>query len=142
MDLSFTIGNVTVQGKDKWLPFNAAMSESTPQVGSRTRTDLRRPLGDILDEYLTNARRVMKSNYTKLRTLTLIILTDGAWEGMKDKDEVRSKIVSFVRSLTDVVGDLKERPVSIEFIQLGDDPDATERFWRLDNLLKFDYNIP
>jgi hypothetical protein len=66
------------------------------------------------------------------------VFTDGIWEAMKNKDDVKSLIVTFAKELKDILGDFKKRPVSIEFVQFGDDEDASYRLWILDNHLIFE----
>ena len=99
-------------------------------------TDMRGSLGNIFDKYITDARRKKQYN-SDIKNLTLIVLTDGKWEGTKNKEEVNRKIVYFSRELEGIIGNLKDRPVSIEFIQFGYDEDATYRLKALDNDLKY-----
>ena len=54
-----------------------------------------------------------------------------------NKEDVNETIVAFARRLEETLGrPPKERPVSIEFVQFGRDPEATFRLKRLDDELK------
>lgn len=150
MDLFFTSGSVKVQGKEsrsKFLgsfkdnPFTAAMNNPGAQPIKNNPTDMRKPLSKIFDAYLDEARRAKRGSLGhESRDLTLLVLTDGLWDGMRDKEGVKDLIVKFVKALRDIVGVLKinQRPVSIEFIQFGDNEDATYRLWTLDNELVYE----
>lgn len=145
MDLLFTLGGVKVEGKEakmpqkthlKGDPFMEAMKhrEAKPTSG---HTDITVPLGKLFDKYLTEAKRRTQFGH-EVRNMTLIVLTDGIWAGTQNKEDVKNLIVTFVLELRNIIGKLKKRPVSIEFIQFGDDEDATHRLWLLDNHLKYD----
>lgn len=135
MDLIFTSGPIKVENRNGKSDFLKAMKNERAQPKPGIRTDMRKPLGNILSKYLEELKPHSKE---KFKNLTLIVLTDGVWEGMRDKDEVNQKIVSFVQGLRDAIGDLKDRPVSIEFIQFGNDADASYRLQRLDNDMKWE----
>lgn len=147
MDLQFTSGQVTVDGWEGGMgkmlrafkadKFNDAMRnvEARPIPGNHT--DITISLGQILNAYLSEAKRQIRMNQEP-RDLTLIVLTDGIWAGTKNKDAVRSLIVNFSKKLMDIFSGIKQRPVSIEFIQFGHDEDATNRLWILDNRLEGD----
>ena len=135
MDLLFTSGPVKVDGKQSKSEFHNAMKNKLAQPGGHT--DPRVSLGDIFQDYIKEVKRRQRQNLTA-KGFTLIILTDGIWEGVKDKMEVKKTIVAFIKELWNLIGDIKYRPVSIEFVQLGNDPDATYRLQHLDNDLKND----
>jgi hypothetical protein len=135
MDLYFTIGKSRVNNSNDKSAFIKAMEKERPEPGMHT--DIRIRLGKIFEDYIREATKGTRVN-TKVRNLTLIILTDGIWSGTGDKDEVRRNIIRFVKDLTKLVGEHRNRPVSIEFIQFGDDLDATHRLRSLDDDLKWD----
>lgn len=129
IDLTFTSGKAEVQhGKSK-SEFLKAMKRAEAQPSLQIRTDMKKPLGEIFQIYL-NSRKWGN------RKLTVIVLTDGKWDGMEDKNGVDAKIITFAKQL-DKIGGLEDRPVSIQFIQFGNDPDATSRLRRLDNHLVY-----
>ncbi|KAH0565999.1 hypothetical protein GP486_000610 [Trichoglossum hirsutum] len=136
MDLCFTGGPVTVYGRDNPSKFGKAMEDPDAQPVPDNKTDMREALGRIFAEYL---RKVHLGHTPKY--LTLIVLTDGIWAGLQNKYLVEKTITTFLNRLRENIGDLEHRPVSIQFIQFGRDPDATDRLWRLDNQLKYD-DIP
>ena len=146
MDLYFTSGPIEVQGSEirkgllrtwpfKDNPFMKAMKNEKVRPTTGLHTDPQTSISDILYAYLND-----DSNYNgkKLKKLTLIVLTDGLWTGMSDRDGVGNLIVDFVRDLREKMKSqfiLKQRPVSIQFIQLGDNPEAESRLRALDDLL-------
>ncbi|KAL8658704.1 MAG: hypothetical protein Q9226_000818 [Calogaya cf. arnoldii] len=141
LDLSFTLGKEKLENEkstsSKW---EKRMTEAEPM--NEARTNMRVPLNEILSEYLEYVKHIghqkrlnPKKSYRKM---TLIILTDGIWSGMgKNQNAVIDTIVNFVRDLGSVVGDLVDRPVSIEFVQFGHDPEATYRLRHLDTDLNW-----
>lgn len=137
MDLTFTSGSCNVEGQEKGKQFMKAMQRSGAVPIDGMHTDMAKALQEILDNYLMQARR----SYPQVKkNLTLIVLTDGIWNGTLDKDKVRRVVVDFCVSLEKIRGkDIRiERPVSIEFIQFGKDKEATVRLRHLDDDLKWD----
>jgi hypothetical protein len=59
----------------------------------------------------------------KIKPATLIFITDGQWEGCS-KDDVMNTIKEFLRSVEHNPNVVADRPFTIEFIQLGEDPQA------------------
>jgi hypothetical protein len=81
------------------------------------------------------------------RKFTLIVLTDGLWEG--NRDAVRKYIKTFMRqahkrwaanlaATKDKTSKDNHRPISIQFVQFGSDLEAFLRMRQLDNGLAFD----
>ena len=138
MDLSFTTGPVRVTNKNDEKVFTEAMDKYDARPNGMTHTDMSTPLSDILSTYLADSRN-RRSNSTgdNGRKLTIIIFTDGKWEGMNSKTQVDETIIAFSQALEKEVGTLQKRLVSIEFVQFGNDPDASHRLRHLDNDLKF-----
>lgn len=136
MDLYFTTGTVKLENSHDPSKFVAKMADQNAKPMKGTHTDMRHPLSDLLGDYLRGIRRT--SPYAQLggpKKLTLIILTDGKWHGMTNRDDVSTTIVDFLQRLEKMVPSFKSRPVSIQFIQLGDDAEATYRLRLLDNEL-------
>ncbi|KAF2843021.1 kinase-like protein [Patellaria atrata CBS 101060] len=130
-DMSFTVGNCQVKGKKDKKEFMKAMNVASPTEGHNT--DMKMALGEIFNDYLNQLKTHKKFPHLPMKNLTLIVFTDGIWAGMRNKEDVFHKIVAFVREVDEIGGKMKERPVSIEFIQFGDDADATHRLRRLDD---------
>ena len=142
MDLSFVHGNVRIRGGNREKKFTEKMEDpgARPSLGSTARTDIRKPLGDILDDYIKDVRNSRrhsnskKKDKDKLKDLTIIIFTDGKWEGMADKDTVMSTIVEFSKELEKIQGKgFRMRQVSFQFVQFGFDADATYLLHKLDD---------
>ena len=74
------------------------------------------------------------------RKMTIIVLTDGKWKDMTNKLAVDNKIVGFcqrLRALRPNSLEEDERRLSIQFVQFGEDAQATHRLRRLDDQLKY-----
>ncbi|RDW91279.1 hypothetical protein BP5796_02444 [Coleophoma crateriformis] len=130
MDLFFTSGTVSVRNEKKFGKFKKAMEHRDAMPKSGVHTDMRRSLGTIFREYLHDLEH--KSG---VKDLTIIVLTDGKWAGMIEKDQedsLSNKIANFVRTVGRMTNNLKDRPVSIEFVQFGNDHEASLRLRDLD----------
>lgn len=133
VDLMFTLGKVKVDPtKDKTIEKIMKKFDNTEaKPGPGCYTAMQRTLQLIFDEYFK------KSSTLKNNKITIIVLTDGLWAGTLNKEEVNNTIVTFARKLEQHLGRAPtERPVSLEFVQFGKDPEATFRLKRLDNELK------
>ena len=133
MDLRFTTGTVKLEGKDSATKFVNSMKKARPIKG--TRTDLRSSLGDVLDVYKNKLRERRMHPSITVKDVVLLILTDGIWAGLDDKQLVAEKLKDFQKGLKDIDDSLKLRPFSVEFIQFGNDEDATKRLIYLDDYL-------
>ena len=94
-------------------------------------TDMESRLGKILHKHIT----YLKSFGSDKKDLTVIILTDGMWEGMLNKRRLEDTITGFIKQSKDF-NSIRKRSVSIQFVQFGKDPDATRRLQFLDDDLK------
>ena len=136
VDLSFTCGGSKLTNQKGSSKIMSAMNQARPDgpMGTNMGTNMGKALGTILSDYLS-ALEVAKAH--KRKGLTLIVLTDGRWEGMANKAGVEDKVVHFLEKLGDLTGHIKDRLASIEFIQFGHDQDATHRLRHLDGELKW-----
>ncbi|KAF2114185.1 kinase-like domain-containing protein [Lophiotrema nucula] len=146
MELFFTLSpRAYAKGKDAGM-FREKMREQRPRKGTGMSTDMVVPIDrifkryfDKLDEYDERKRKGKKPKEERKEALTLIVLTDGVWAAMQHSDDVfnymktillkeleRRKILRFT-----------DRPVSIEFVQFGNNDDATERLRALDDDMEF-----
>lgn len=140
MDLSFTLGPEKLTGARKPAAFLKAMDKAAPKASKQRpprQTDMRQCLRKILNSYIEKVRRI------NTKKLTLIILTDGIWAATPNRSDVDQTVIEFSERLRQLELDFEHRPVSIQFIQIGNDADATARLRRLDNDLKHENaNIP
>ena len=141
IDFYSTDGRVKVENTNDVTRIKRAMKEAEPDLSAGCLpTDMRLAIGRLCDEYirdLTNDHHHSR----KLRQLTIIIITDGSWQAIPNRQEVEDKIVWFVSEALNVFGKQAERPISIQFVQLGEDPAATEFLQHLDTGLAH-RNIP
>ena len=131
MDLSFTSGGTKLVNQKKGSAFASEMKKAQPHP--LMRTNMKTALESIFSDYITE----FQEKPSKRKDLTLIVLTDGIWDGMMDKNEVEDKVVDFMEHMRKRSAYLKSHSVSIEFIQFGNDLDATFRLRRLDRDLKY-----
>lgn len=110
------------------------MKAARPKMGpkERARTDLRSSLGTILHDYI---RRLKSNPRAKVKDIVLLILTDGIWAGMENRNNVAELIKKFSYELKGLHFDLKLRPFGVEFIQFGNDNAATQTLRYLDDYL-------
>ncbi|KAF4912759.1 Serine/threonine-protein kinase mph1 [Colletotrichum viniferum] len=129
--------------------FTDAMKAAEPQTrrGSEVLTTIQPELERIINQYSR-----AKASKTEPRKKTIIVLTDGIWKGMHNEFTLDTYLMSTLSSLRDLHGDLayyergqstgpcdiaEIRPVTIQFVQFGDNPRAANRLRRLDDDLKF-----
>lgn len=98
--------------------------------------DIRTSLNEILSLVGTQPKHMTKENYT--RKLTLIIFTDGRWVGIKKKRTVAEQIVHWVNRWGDKdhlqkMLENENRGLSFQFVQFGNDKQATKEFEYMDN---------
>ena len=135
MDLSFTFGSITVEGKKRAPDFVAAMKKAHPQKGAHT--NMKTSLGYAFDEYFKKVEAKQKYSTGQVNSMTLIVLTDGIWGGMRNRNDVDQGVVVFLRELERRFKDFRDRPFSIEFIQFGRNAAATHKLRLLDSHLKW-----
>ena len=134
VDLSFTNGRVKLTNQKGGTKIKAAMKEAQPDrlVG----TNMSKALGDILSDYYSYVLERRKAP-KKFKGLTVIVLTDGIWEGMTNKAGVEDTVVNFLENLGDLIGHTMDRLATIELIQFGHDKDATHMLEQLEGNLKW-----
>lgn len=121
-----------VDGKNDVTKFKEAMKLADSRPVSKTKTDMSLMLGFLLDKYIMHIKNVGTNNAKKQ---TIIVLTDGKWE----LDKVSEVIKDFVDKWKGLDRDkIESRSMGIQFVQFGDDPDATLRLEYLDNKLPFE----
>ncbi|KAK8134175.1 hypothetical protein PG984_006187 [Apiospora sp. TS-2023a] len=134
LDLEFTIGkshNTSGASVSKLLrKFDKARDESMqPRNPSMTRTDMAMIFAQIFSEYLKDTSKAM----------TLIVLSDGVWEGTRSDETMEKAIVEFLSNAA-----IEEKPshlrwFSIEFVSFGQA--GQRRLEELDDGLERKYGI-
>ncbi len=136
IDLYFTRGTVSRENERNISQIVAAMKDENAQPMDNIKTDMKEALSKILSKYYQDLDAEKKLHKKRtLKNLTIIIFTDGLWEAMLNKDEVKDRIVAFMNKLEAMDYNLEDRPVSIGFVHFGDDPEAAERLRQLDDEL-------
>ncbi|KDN66944.1 hypothetical protein CSUB01_09145 [Colletotrichum sublineola] len=119
--------------------------------------------GEVVDTTIVPELTRIINGYTRAKTSkstprkkTIIILTDGIWKGMRMEHTIDVYLRSIFNELKDLHGDLsyippgksqeqadisKIRPITIQFVQFGDDQNAIERLRRLDDDMRL-YGCP
>jgi hypothetical protein len=131
-DLRFTIGMHELKAETRVSAFKEAMKHAEAIPRDLDVTNIKASLGKIFEQYLERPR----DQYPILnnRALTIIVLTDGLWQGMGVK--VDQHIVKFLRQSRRRTNSVIRRLLSIEIIQFGNDLEATKRLRNLDDDLK------
>lgn len=137
MDLKFTISDTNFKASNVLNNFVWELNNQNHVPRNNIETNMSTVLGPILQKFLDSFTSRKKDS---ARKMTIIVLTDGKWGGMTNKLAVDNKIVEFCQQLkkhrhTNLEDDT--RSLSIQFVQFGDDPQATRRLRRLDDELKF-----
>ena len=143
MDMFFTIGQASVKGKKDEKLFRDKMREQRPKKFPASSTDMTLPIEQIFKNYFARwdnyqARISKRKDATEPR-LTLIILTDGMWTAMRYSDEVYRYMAEILLPELERRNILRfrQRPVSIEFVQFGNNDEATEKLRILDDDMEF-----
>ncbi|KAI0970661.1 hypothetical protein F4678DRAFT_114797 [Xylaria arbuscula] len=136
VDLIFTFAKDLSLSKVRkpWGKFDKAMS----RAGGRISTGLQKPLATDMARVLGEVFQNYEKRLTKQRT-TLIILTDGVWEGSVQSNDVEEKIACFFKD-SKRKGFFEDREFTIQFVSFGDQ--ATSRLDSLDNDMPENYDIP
>lgn len=126
LDLIYTIGddhNVRqAKGWDIPRAFKSSMQSAGQHIDPRNRTNMSETLQKIFD------------NYDIRKKTTLIILTNGLWEGLAKENAVETLVAAFVQDLNSKREKKWEsRWFSIQFVSFGDDQIALERLRKLDD---------
>ncbi|KAK8077667.1 serine/threonine protein kinase [Apiospora saccharicola] len=114
LDLEFTIGkshNTSGASVSKLLrKFDKARDEALrPRDNSKTGTDMATILDQIFSKYLSNT----------IKPMTLIVLSDGLWEGTTSDVDVETSIVEFLKNDAIKKHSSNSRWFSIEFVSFG-----------------------
>lgn len=134
LDLEFTIGknhNTSSASVRKLLhKFDKAQEEALrPRDPSKSGTDMATILDQIFSKYLLNTTKPM----------TLIVLTDGLWEGTISDVDVETSVVEFLGNAAIKKQSSNIRWFSIEFVSFGQA--GLKKLEALDDDLEAKYGI-
>ena len=139
MQLRFTLGNAKLAKIRREEDILKLMKDENVKPNSFKHTNMEASLGHLFEKHV----QLIRAPYPRpKRLLTIIILTDGLWEATNEKAKVQAKISTFVREIIELQGKYRERPVSIQFIQMGSDIDAMLFLRHLDDNLANVEGIP
>ncbi|CAH0046485.1 unnamed protein product [Clonostachys solani] len=131
LDLRYSCGNhgflSNIKGYDIKSKFSTSMDEVQQRIHDNIRTDMCAALSKIFDEYLEGDGK---------KRQTLIILTNGKWEGSGKKRDVEDLIIRFINRLEQNADRMEDRWFSIQFVSFGDDENALGRLTFLDDKLE------
>lgn len=127
LDLIFTVGDSCEKSNIKeWdipVKFGESMNRAFREITGSDVTDMAATLMRVFDRY---------GDMTKKQTL--LVLTDGLWNGVKD--DVEREIRKFVTEVRKrLAGKQERRWFSIQFISFGHDAEALARLIALDDEL-------
>lgn len=136
IDLFFTDRKKSSQNKEdlkrSWgrTSLLRSMNEAQPAAPNaydeRVRTNMREVLSPIFQKFMASRRD---------RRMTLIVLTDGVWEGSNNEDGVAQKITEFYKKWQLKGRVVEDRWFSIQFVSFGNDEAALHRLQVLDGEL-------
>lgn len=131
LDLRYSCGNhgvlSNIKGFDIKSKFSTSMDEVERRIHGNIRTDMCAALSKVFDEYLEGDGK---------KRQTLIILTNGKWEGSSNKRDVEDLIIKFIKRLERIKDRMEDRWFSIQFVSFGDDENALRRLAFLDDELE------
>ena len=126
LDLVYTIGqDLGLQGVKGWdivKKFENSMECAGREILPRYTTNMRETLQRLFDKYQNMNKK-----------MTLIILTDGLWQGCVSEGDVEKLIVRFITDLGEKLKKWETRWFSIQFVSFGDDEPALKRLQKLDD---------
>lgn len=123
--------------KQRVADFTHAMGEARPASQSYLpqETNIVPSLSMVMGKYL----------YEKKKPKTIIVLTDGIWQGLSDEYAVDELIINNLRHLRTIHPDTAAsgnintieamRPLTIQFVRFGQNPHGSDRLRRLDDCL-------
>jgi hypothetical protein len=126
LDLIYTIGsNYNRKEVTGWaIPktFRNSMQSSGEEINHMYKTNMKETLEKIFDRYTDTSKK-----------MTLIVLTDGLWEGCANNDDVEKLIASFLTKLKPRLKKWESRWFSIQFVSFGENEPALDRLRNLDD---------
>ncbi|KAI8622993.1 hypothetical protein F5Y19DRAFT_493701 [Xylariaceae sp. FL1651] len=138
MELRFTnpVPQATKIGKRRYQAvedFTDAMRRAEPRLGISTTTNMMKPLLHTLELYHN------RSNPTKIKPTTIIVLTDGVWGGVAKDDTAECLVKARIGSLRNIypsfesgVGVPAKSRFTIQFIRFGPGLEGNALLDRLD----------
>lgn len=131
-DLAFVKHTARLSSVKDSNKYRKLMESLRGQSKRNAKTNMKTALESTFAEYISKVRQPVKRS--KLKDLTVIVLTDGLWTDMKDPDELVEAIKQFQMDLTSAMGTMpRHRQVTVQFVQFGHDEDAAEKLRLLDD---------
>ncbi|KAH7163468.1 kinase-like domain-containing protein [Dactylonectria estremocensis] len=136
LDLVYTIGERNclnnIKGQKIETKFQQSIENAFWHIDERNdKTDMAAALSRIFDDYLKDTSKKQ----------TLLILTDGCWDGSKRIDDVENKIRNFVNHLKAKLNLYESRWFSIQFISFGNNEANLKRLQELDDTLNAEEDV-
>lgn len=103
--------------------FRSSMQRACHGIDGRFKTNMTETLQKVFDKYWRNISKRM----------TLIILTDGLWEGCAQENDVQNLIAGFITKLKARLNKTEKRWFSIQFVYFGENKNAIQRLQDLDD---------
>jgi hypothetical protein len=126
LDLSYAIGSKhnlrDIKGWGIPKAFKSSMQDAGEKINHKYKTNMKETLERIFDTYTDTSKK-----------MTLIVLTDGLWEGCANEDDVEKLIASFITNLKPKLKKWESRWFSIQFVSFGENLRALERLQKLDD---------
>lgn len=131
VDLVYTIGQAhklnNVTAHEIRTKFKDSLENAYLAIDDGMHTDMAAKLRVVFDQLSRSKLRNKRH--------TLLILTDGLWEGSHLKNDVEDAICAFMRWQKESFPNFEKRRFSIQFISFGNNAEALARLQRLDDEL-------
>lgn len=130
LDLVYTCGDTNnVKGVKGWdIPkvFGQSIDLAKSIIDQHDKTNIEETLSKCFDSH-------SRTNMSERQTL--IVLTNGLWEGSKDWDSAEKEIARYIDALRKNLKRREKRWFTIQFISFGQDQKAWKRLQELDDSL-------
>lgn len=131
LDLVYTCGdtnNVTrAKGWDIPTEFGLSIDRAKSMMNQNDKTNIEETLSKCFDSHSTT---------NKSQRQTLIVLTNGLWEGSTDWNSAEKEIARYINALRENIKKREKRWFTIQFISFGQDQKALKRLQELDDNLR------
>jgi len=134
LDLVFTKASIEAINEKDMHRIMEKMNHHEARPRKEVHGNIVERLVEILDDYKTDITKKRRM-FHKVRNMTVIVLTTGIWD--ETREEVGKVIISFIQDFKRIMDQAYMGPqFSIEFVQFGNDPIATEVLQYLDDDLE------
>lgn len=130
LDLVYTCGDtnnvIRAKGWDIPTEFGQSIDRAKSIMDQNDQTNIEETLSKCFDSHSTT---------NKSQRQTLIVLTNGLWEGSTDWNSAEKEIARYINTLRENIKKREKRWFTIQFISFGQNQKALKRLQELDDSL-------